>query len=300
MLTGAALTDLPSVAEVVATFGCPVLERVTIPPSRNGFYTDRAEVFIKENTGPLDAEYVAAMHAWRSGIPTPQPLAAPVTAVRGDGTVVHLAPYRYHAPSPEPVTVAEAAAAITEIWQHRAPAGLVPVDWHVLVAKTEAHIDALADPVQRRALTSLSDDVCAAISDRVAAHHTGRKGTPRLVYGHGDAHYGNIMRDLSGQVMLIDWGGAALIWPEMDAAKYAQSLVAVPAVAGDPHRPDGNLDGFIGALPADVNIDLLEACARLRALNTHAWLLRWQFTDFEPSWEDTTLALAVDGFAAFA
>lgn len=288
---------LPVVADAVAALGWPGLERVSIPPSRNAFYTDHASVFIKENTGPLDHEHLAASHAWRSGIPTPEPLAGPVTARREDGTIVHLAAFAYHASSATPVTVTEAAQAIAAVWQHQPPAALVPVDWQMLVAKTDAHIDALGDPLRRRLLRALCRDLRADITARTHPDRPGRCSPPRLVYGHGDTHYGNIMRAADGTVMLIDWGGAAMVWPEMDAAKYAQSLVGVPAVATDPHRPVGDLNGFLAALPPGLDLDLLEACARLRALNTHAWLIRWGFTDYEPSWEHTTLALASDGFS---
>lgn len=288
---------LPTSADALTGLGWPGLDRITIPPSRNAFYTDRDKVFIKENTDPLTTEHLAASHAWQVGIPTPEPLSAPVTARRQDGTVVHLAPYRYHAPSPVPVTVAEAAAAITRVWQHRPPHGLSPVDWQVIVAKTRTHIAALDDPTHRQVLSALRKDLRALISACLVDRP--KQSAPlRLVYGHGDTHYGNIMRTHDGQVMLLDWGGAALVWPEMDAAKYAQALVGVPAKAGDPHRPDGNLDGFLAALPPKLDFRLLEACARLRALNTHAWLLRWQFTDHEPAWAHTTLALAREGFAA--
>lgn len=291
---------LPTVDDALTGLGWPGLDRISIPPSRNAFYTDRDKVFIKENTDPLTTEHLAASHAWHAGIPTPEPLSAPVTARHEDGTVVHLAPYRYHAPSPVPVTVAEAAAAITRVWQHRPPHGLSPVEWQVIVAKTRAHIAALDDPAHRQALSALCTDLCATITNLTARHADRPRRTDplRLVYGHGDTHYGNIMRTHDGQVMLLDWGGAALVWPEMDAAKYAQALVGVPAKEGDPHRPDGNLDGFLAALPPGLDFRLLEACARLRALNTHAWLLRWQVTDHEPAWEHTTLALAREGFAA--
>ncbi|ULH17003.1 aminoglycoside phosphotransferase family protein (plasmid) [Deinococcus sp. KNUC1210] len=150
------------------------------------------------------------------------------------------------------------------------------LDWKRLHEETHPAVQAFRD-----LLTPLEPLVFSVLNHAQALQEHARGHAGTQVVCHTDAHGGNVMRDQTGALWIIDWETARLAPPEHDLwmvhARLPEVLAAYREATQRPFRPDLGLMSFymVRRVLEDLAVDLNA-------------VLNAQFTD-ERRWESHRL-----------